>query len=287
VSDRALIVRVGPIAIALAGVSRDLATALEARFGRYVGAGEGGGAALRIDVEPALADPFLEPPAGPQPLEVRLALSPAGTVSYTTRAAHGEFERGGGTGRLQLARTDWEPHDRAVENFLRAAAAWLAIGRGGVVVHAASVALAGRGYLFFGPSGAGKSTVCSLARGGAVLGDDIALVWRRSGEAPRLYETPFRGSWTGPWLGESVPLRAAFRLVHGEAPRRITVPRALGLADLAAVLPFLGPAYACEPVLEHVAARFDGVPLYRLEFREDDSFWEVLEDPGRGGRGPA
>lgn len=55
--------------------------------------------------------------------------------------------------------------------------------RGGLCLHASSVAYRGKAYLMMGPSGAGKSTVASalLKRGAELLADDVTVVTVRDG----------------------------------------------------------------------------------------------------------
>lgn len=280
-SGVALTFEVGPLTIALRDVPGDLAAAWTRRWGSFTSTAGIAAATLVVDLEIGDGEPFIPRTQPGAPLDARVALEDAGTVAYLSYAARGSFHPEAGLGSLRLIRTGVEPLERALENFLRAACSWLAISRHGIVVHAASLVLDRRGLLFYGPSGAGKSTLCSFAECAEVLGDDISLVWREPGAEARMFGTPFRGSWAGPWVVGSWPLVSAFRLVKAPAARRVAVPRAAALAGLAAVLPFLGPAYSRYPVLERLDEIFGGVELCDLEFRKDATFWDALSGESR------
>ena len=88
-------------------------------------------------------------------------------ISRLSLPGDAEFSQlsGGLKRRVLLARGEYEPADRAIENYIRAAVAWRAAERGGALIHAASAAWEGRGYLFYGESGAGKSTLLRILAG--------------------------------------------------------------------------------------------------------------------------
>ncbi len=279
--DRAVGVTMGPLRIEIGGLDDRLAEGMLARYAPYSGPGRGDPDALRVALRLDDRDTYIAPPARPEPNLVLLAFD-AGRVRLVGYKLAGWFDTLGGRGEMLLARGTYEPVLHAIENYLRAAVAWQAASRGGALVHAASAAWRGRGYLFYGPSGAGKSTLASSNRRGAVLSDDLSLVLPDAAGQLLLVGTPFRGTFEGgPPVVGSVPLAAGFRLVQAASAEVRPVPRVRALAELVASLPFVAEAAGTERgMLERVESSFDRIPLAHLRFRPDDSFWDAIEAAG-------
>jgi hypothetical protein len=69
------------------------------------------------------------------------------------------------------------PHPGAFSELTRSVSAAIVQAEGGVIVHAAGIALDGRAVVFTGPSGTGKSTAATLTEGAAMFAyDHVALV---------------------------------------------------------------------------------------------------------------
>jgi hypothetical protein len=266
------------LAIAIEGLSPDLAEALRARYGPY--ADPGGLPALRIRFGRDPRPHFIEPPAEPEFNPVWIACD--GTrVRYLAYRIAGWFDTATGEGALLLAEGDVEPELRAVENYLRCAVAWAAAARGGALVHGAGAVRDGRGYVFFGESGAGKSTLSSVSRA-TVVSDDLSLVLPRAGGGLDLVGTPFRGTYeAGPPVVGRFPLAAAFRIVKADRAEVREVPRPLVLGQLVGSLTFVAEAFSERPDLfASIEAAFAAVPLRHLHFRRDDSYWEAIDRAG-------
>jgi hypothetical protein len=226
-------------------------------------------------------DYFIDPPARPEPNPVILACD-GERVRYLGYRLAGWFDTLGGRGEILLARGDYEPAERAIENYVRAAVAWQAASRGGGLVHAASAVWQGRGYLFYGESGAGKSTLSAVNTRAAVVSDDLSLVLPGRSGGLDLVGSPFRGTYD---QGEPVhgrfPLAAGFRIIKDSRADVRPVPRVRALAELVGNLPFVAEAFAGRPDLfERVAASFGRLPLAHLHFAKDDSYWEAVERAG-------
>ncbi len=262
-----------------------LAQALRRRFGLFAGEGDARAPCdLRVRVACEGRSYFIEPPARPELNPLHLACE-ATLVRVMGYRLAGWFDTASGEGGVVLARGDYEPAERALENYLRAAVAFLAAERGGALVHAASAVWEGAGYLFYGASGAGKSTLAALDRRARVVSDDLSLVLPARDGRPELVGTPFRGTYEGgpPVVGR-FPLRAGFRLV--QAPRHAVeaVPRVVAFAQLVGNLPFVADALPARGTLlarlEHL---FREVPLARLCFhRGDDGYWDAIAAAGYG-----
>lgn len=88
---------------------------------------------------------------------------------------------------LRMITPDLPPPAAAIEVLQRRVLPRVAMLRGAIMVHAASLAHAGRGIMLIGRSGAGKSTLCgslALQPDWQMLGDDAALLWHP--DAPML-----------------------------------------------------------------------------------------------------
>ncbi|HJQ98702.1 MAG TPA: hypothetical protein VJ826_10350 [Candidatus Polarisedimenticolaceae bacterium] len=260
----------------------DLAGFMRQRYGPYVNdALDPASADLVVD---ASADPtpyFIEPPREAEFNPVWIALE--GTrVRYCGYTLAGWFDTATRRGAIVLGAGAYEPGPRALENYIRCAVAWCAAERGGALVHGASAVRRGKGYLFFGESGAGKSTLSEVNRRAAVVSDDLSLLLPRPGGGLDLVGSPFRGTYEG---GEPVvgrfPLAAAFRIVKAEAAAVRPAPRPVVFGQLVGNLTFVAEAFPQRSDLfarvEHAFAR---VPLFHLEFRKDDSYWDAIDGAG-------
>ena len=139
--------------------------------------------------------------------------------------------------------------------------------RSGVILHASSVVVDGRSFLFLGHSGAGKSTMAEIASscGAEVLSDDRTIVTIEHGVAT---------AWGSPWHGSCskssptcAPVAAILLLV--QAPRnevrRIDASRAFSEMFVRVYQPTVdaGEVERVVDVLHYVAS---AVPSGELEF---------------------
>jgi hypothetical protein len=272
----------GPLEVLLDGLDDALTARLTRRYTPWVAerASRDDALTVRVALAPG-ADYFIDPPATSETVRVLLACD--GTrVRYLSYRVAGWFDTTpGGRGELVLAAGDWEPVERAFENYVRSAVAWQAASRGGALVHAASAVLGDRGYLFYGESGAGKSTLSACNRRGRVLSDDLSLVLPEC-DGLHVVGSPFRGTYEGggPVVG-SFPLRAGFRLIKAERAAVREVPRVRAMAELVGNLPFVAEAFGERPDLfERIDQAFAPIPLAHLHFRKDDSYWDAIRDAG-------
>jgi hypothetical protein len=267
--------------IELTGLDETLAGQLERRYRPYTAETTWAGPGLRVRVGREDRDYFIEPP--PQAELNRVLLRCEGNrVRYVGYRVAGWFDVLDGKGDLLLARGTYEPAERAVENYVRAAVAWQAASRGGALIHAASAVYRDRGYLFYGESGAGKSTLAECDRRGRVVSDDLSLVLPGPRGGLDLVGSPFRGTYEGgaPVQGR-FPLAAGFRILKGPKAEVRAVARSRALAELVGNLPFVAESFAVRPDLfARVEERFSTIPLSHLVFRKDDSYWDAVEAAG-------
>jgi len=180
-------------------------------------------------------------------------------------------------GAIALARAEYEASAWCVENYLRVATAWRVLGEGGVLLHAASLVVEGKGYLFMGASGSGKSTLAATSRLGEVLSDDLSLV-RRHGGRFMVAGTPFRGTYTrGRKIRGEFPVGGVFRILKAKTNRVEAVPGGSAVPILLASAPFVVDQLARDGrILENLRQLDNAHPLAYLHFDRSGDFWDAL-----------
>lgn len=149
---------------------------------------------------------------------------------------------------------------------------------GGLLFHAAGLVRHERGYLFFGPSGSGKTTVARLSPEVIVLNDDLVALLPRAGQW-HVHATPFSSPTqhapTGP---RSAIVSGAYRLIQDRTVYVEDLPPALAVAEIVAGSPIVcaDPARTFD-LIARARQLIARVPVRRLHFLPDDSFWEVVE----------
>jgi hypothetical protein len=181
-----------------------------------------------------------------------------------------------GTGKLTLTSaiplTD-------LEHFLRVLVALLAFREGGLLVHAAGLRSDGRVRLFIGQSGSGKSTVAALSPHALALNDDL-IVLRRAGETWVAFGTPFWNMEADRRQGQTAsgPLSGIYRLAQDRDVYLENLSPAAATAELVANCPVInGSPTHLAALLLRCRQLADAVPVRRLHFRKDGSFWQLLE----------
>src|SRR5262249_55204742 len=148
---------------------------------------------------------------------------------------------------------------------------------GGFLLHASGIVRNGRAYVFFGPSGSGKTTVTHLSPNDVVLSDDLTLVVRtcRGYEAAGI---PFgMAHHTVPHTRESCPIASFNRLVQSQEVGREPITGARALAEVASCLPFvMQESEQADRAVGALALALGEIPVYRLQFRKESSFWNVV-----------
>lgn len=266
------------LVVRLSGISPDFVEELVSRyqpFGHPVG---GTSATLDVAVGSDDREYFVRPLDEVEFNPVGLAVD-GPRVRYVGYQIAGWFDTEyPGRGVAIMATGTREPRTGAMENYIRAAVAWQAAVRGGALIHAASAVLDGKAYLFYGESGAGKSTLAASSRRGTFVSDDLSLVLPRPGGGLDLIGSPFRGTYEdGPRVQGRFPLVAGFRLVQAPSAAIEDVPRVVAMAELVGNLPFVAEGFGRRPELfERFESAFADIPLARLRFRKDDSYWDAI-----------
>ncbi len=273
-----LALAIGPLRMRLEGMSARQAVSLGGQFHPFVVDSDGDDE-VRIDLRPAGVESFLRVRRDGVPESYRLESRPTGAgLALWSYEFAGALDATTGRAVLALVEEEGEPFRRGVENFLRVLTASYVLARGGFLLHAAVIVRRGRAYLFFGPSGSGKTTVTHLSPGDLVLSDDLALVVCHEGrfEAAGI---PF--GMTHHRVAEcraSFPIASFNRLVQAREVRRRPLKGARALAEILGSLPFvMQETHQAARAMEVVGRALRSVPVFRLEFRRDSAFWEVVE----------
>lgn len=271
-----LTVDIGGLAFHLEGMDPSRRSLLLERYGPFVSSDPGG--AFRTFLLDAARDHFVRPEEAPTGSTHPLSLAWEGSCLLVQSFGFAGWisieERRGG---LALARSEYEKSAWSVENYLRVATAWRALDEGGVLLHAASLVLDGKGYLFMGASGSGKSTLAATSRLGEVLSDDLSLVRCRDGEF-KVAGTPFRGTYAG---GRKIrgefPIAGIFRILKAAENRREPVPAGRAVPILLASAPFVVDQIARDGrILETLRQLNAAHPLSYLHFDRSGSFWSAI-----------
>jgi hypothetical protein len=151
--------------------------------------------------------------------------------------------------------------------------------QGGMLMHASSVALDGRGWVCTGVSGAGKTTISRLSEGrGHILTDEMSFI-RPEQDQYFIYGTPFSGELARPGENLRVPLAGIFLLSKGpdnliEELSPADAVRAL----MANILYFAKDDALTSRVFDNAIALAAQVPVRRLTFTPDTRVWDLISE---------
>jgi len=173
------------------------------------------------------------------------------------------------------------PGARAVEEvdyFLRVVCAVQVFQAGGFLFHAAGILRDGRAYVFFGPSGIGKTTISQISGEGTVLNDDLILLLPDE-EHWYVHSTPYsNATQIAPLAGQFAPLGGMYRLVQDQEVFLENSTPGHTLAEIIANIPVIStdPARSTE-LITRCQKLLASTPVFRLHFRKDNSFWQVVK----------
>ena len=164
----------------------------------------------------------------------------------------------------------------SVDYFLRVALAVLVFYKGGLMVHGAGILHHGKGYLFFGQSGSGKTTVSRASINDTVLNDDLVVLVPQE-NTWQMFSTPFWNPTQIEPIRLAASLSAMYRLIQDKTVFVESQKPSQALAEFISNIPIIAsnPAF-CEDLMERSITLLRDVPVYRLHFLPDDSFWQVI-----------
>ncbi|HKB08990.1 MAG TPA: hypothetical protein VKF61_11975 [Candidatus Polarisedimenticolia bacterium] len=273
-----LTLKIGPLEMQIDGLSSRQERDLAERYRPFVVEGP-----VRPDVRIALrrarTDHFLRAPADGTVETYRMGCRRTDDhLSLWSYEFAGRLDRSERRAVLSIVEERGERFDRGLENFLRVLTAAYILEQGGMLLHASGVVRGGVAHLFFGPSGRGKTTVTLLSPGDVVLSDDLSLIVR-NGERFEAAGIPFgMAHHRTPDTRDSFPIASLNSLVQAPDVCREPLTGARALAEICASLPFVMQETGQSRKALDVAGRLlEAVPSYRLRFRKEPSFWDVIE----------
>lgn len=278
--DERIALGIGPLKVCLEGLSSDQKTRLVGRFSPFVDGGAGAGTEpLHLRLTRAGRERFLAlRPGGGEIYRMDRRMT-GGARDWWSYEFAGRIRPEARSAELALVESEGPLFDRGLENFLRVLTASYVLEQGGLLLHAATVVRDGRAYVFFGPSGAGKTTVTRLSPEDVVLSDDMTLVLPGAAgfEAAGI---PFgMAHHHVPDTSASFPIAGLHRLVQSPSVERALLTGAAALAELAGCLPYVCESREEAALSLEIAGRLlHAVPAWRLFFRKDDSFWNVIQE---------
>ena len=183
---------------------------------------------------------------------------------------------------------EWDPRTRcghvrlhpspySLDSVLRILHTVLLAEQGGMLMHASSVVLDGRAYLFTGVSGAGKTTISRLAPDNAhLLTDEMSFIRLEDGEY-FAYGTPFAGELAIPGANIRAPLAGIFLLAQGPENRIDPLDASARVrAVMANILYFAKDDALTGKVFDNAIALAARVPVQRLTFFPDARVWDLF-----------
>jgi hypothetical protein len=276
--EHALTLHVGPLRFGLQGLSTRQRDRFAGQYEPFLAAGSQP-ADITVRLTGAGVEAFLRLPAEGSEIYRMPARQDGAARRWWSYEVAGSLEIDRGHAELALVSEEGPLFERGSENFLRALTAEFIVARGGLLLHGAAVVRAGRAFVFFGPSGSGKTTVTRLSPRDLVLSDDLTLI------VPTAKGFSAAGIPFGmahhhvPDTNEAFPIAGLHRLVQSPDVRRERVHGAAAMAEVIGSLPFvLDGERDPRPAMENAARLVGSVPLWRLHFRKDDSFWAVIEE---------
>jgi hypothetical protein len=163
-------------------------------------------------------------------------------------------------------------------SFLRALFTLILADEQALLIKASVVSENGEGRAFFGPSGSGKTTIARLSRGYTLIADELAIIKPHNGHY-RVYGTPFWDELADEASNYNrAELSGLYLLKKDEENRLETVDNKQAALELYRnVLFFSDDNKLLNQVFRACCSLADAVPVYRLSFRPDPSFWELLK----------
>jgi hypothetical protein len=223
----------------------------------------------------------------PHTMAVRIDYTPGSTpadwpftfddaiLRFTAQHCLGFIDARQGVGHVSIT----APHPFApVDYVLRAALALLAFEAGGLLFHAAGLVRRGAGYAFFGYSGSGKTTVARVSTDAVVLNDDLVVLLPQA-DRWELAATPFSNpTQVSPRGPQTVTLAALYRLEQDRSVFVEPIDPAAAMAEVIAS----SPVVSADPdralgLLTRIEDLIRRVPVQRLHFLPDASFWTVVQ----------
>lgn len=209
-----------------------------------------------------------EPPCGAEP-ELRVEAE-----GGRWRMARGDFDAtwDASTRRGRITQT-LNPY--STDSVLRIVHSLLLGADAGLLLHASSLVVDGRAFVFTGQSGAGKTTMAMMAPVESVLLTDEISCIRRTADGWTAFGTPFAGELGTSGEQVSAPIAGVYRLVQGPCNHIQTMTPAQAVRTLMRNILFFTPDRDAQ-VLDIACALAAAVPVRTLTFAKDPAVWDLV-----------
>jgi hypothetical protein len=152
----------------------------------------------------------------------------------------------------------------------------------GTFIHSCGIAEGMDGYIFAGPGGGGKSTVGKLSFPRTVICDDLVLLRKNKNGKRRMFGTPFFGDLQ--CVNKSLNCRALYFIEKSSSNAIIPISRMNAAVELMkegviggfVSIPGIQDILSRSKMFYSIVDLLDGVPCFRIEFKKDNSFWELI-----------
>ena len=170
------------------------------------------------------------------------------------------------------------PRDlNSFDSFLRILFTLILIDDKAVLLKASAVSENGQGSVFFGPSGSGKTTVARLSQGHTLIADDLVIIKPHNGRY-RVYGTPFWDELTNEGSDNARAELSGLYLLQKDSQNSLEVMDSTqAVSELYRnVLVFSDDGKLLSRIVRACYNLVNTVPVYKLHFRPDPSFWELV-----------
>jgi hypothetical protein len=166
------------------------------------------------------------------------------------------------------------------DSFLRTLLALILADEGGLFLQATAVSDSGRGRVFFGPSGSGKTTIARLSEDRTILSDELVLI-RPHSSGYRVYGTPSWGEFAPCQNNGRAELDGLYSLKKDHENSLVPMDRVQAVAEICRCVPsFSNDDHLASRIHDICRTLVNTVPVYKLHFRPDPSFWQVVKSNG-------
>ncbi len=169
-------------------------------------------------------------------------------------------------------------HPLAIDSIFRIATSFVAIEKGGFLLHSAAIISKGKAYIFAGVSGSGKSTIAKLSMDTKdVLTDEMTLI-EKNADGYNVWGTPFWGELQMS-RNAYAPLETVFILSQADYNAIVKLNTSIFIMEFMRVILFFGESYEnYNTIINQVISFKDKVSIKELKFLPNESFWEVIDD---------
>jgi len=163
------------------------------------------------------------------------------------------------------------------DNFLRILFTLILVEEKALLLNASAVSENGQGKVFFGPSGCGKTTVARLSQGYTLMADDLVIIKPHNGRY-RVYGTPFWDELNNEGPDNARAELSGLYLLKMDNENNLTaIDNTQAVPELYRnVLFFSDDGKLLNRVFRACCNLANTVPVYKLHFRPDPSFWELV-----------